>query len=259
MLQRIRSNIAFRKYDESRLVFINGGFRKELATEFFLVPLGGVPPEPTETVPRPKEPTGTFLWSESHLTNGDETADLEEFVLPAIKAKQEEEARIAELEAAAEEAEREAGEEQPIEDLETESPTDAAEEVEDEPTEVEDEPADEESLTSEEREELRFAWTDERFGTQVANRKDARGIIIFYADDEYYDGAKLKRFVEEGRDRIARAANLPPAQIKVVFGGFREWPEVEYWIVSKGAKPPVPTPKERPANEESSDQEAPAK
>ena len=69
--------------------------------------------------------------------------------------------------------------------------------------------------------------------------------------------AKLKRFVEEGRDRIAKAANLRPAQIKVMFGGFREWPQIEYWIVSKGAKAPVPTPEERPANEESSDQAEP--
>jgi hypothetical protein len=150
MLKRIRSKIAFRKYDETRLVFINGGFRKELTTEFFIVPPGGDPPEPTETVPRPKDPTGTFLWSDDALITGEEAiGTLDEFILPSVKAKQEEEERLAELEAAAEEAEREAGEEQPIAESETASPTEAA-------GELEDEPAEEESLTAEEREELRF-------------------------------------------------------------------------------------------------------
>lgn len=42
----IRSQIRLRRFDSSRVVFINGGKADELLTQFWLVPAGAEPPTP---------------------------------------------------------------------------------------------------------------------------------------------------------------------------------------------------------------------
>ncbi len=42
----IRNQIRLRRYDASRLVFINGGKADELLTQFWIVPAGAEPPTP---------------------------------------------------------------------------------------------------------------------------------------------------------------------------------------------------------------------
>ena len=74
-------------------------------------------------------------------------------------------------------------------------------------------------------------------------------MIIFYADDAYYDIGKVQSHVEDGKRRIAEAAQISPDKIKVVFGGYRNSIETEFWIVPKKGKMPTPTPEERPVEE----------
>src|SRR5262249_5179671 len=103
MRQQIMKAIAFRSYESSRLVFIDGGFRETITTELFLVPPNGALPTPTETVPKPKMPkTKTFLWGEAVFEGFDDGVDpLSDFILPEIKAKQDEEMAATEAEIAA--------------------------------------------------------------------------------------------------------------------------------------------------------------
>src|SRR5260221_6636586 len=166
MRSRIVMGMACRKYDTSRIVFVDGGFRETVSTELFLVPPGGVAPRPSETVPKPKMPKSkTFLWGRSGIGLEDEGADiLDEFILPEVKAKQDAEFQADSV----------------VENTRnTEASNDApVEEVSD---------ASEPPLSPEEIQDLRFLWANERFGSEIAGRKEASGILIFYADDQYYD------------------------------------------------------------------------
>jgi len=94
----IRNHIMFRNYDASRIVFLNGVFRQELSTALWLVPYGADASKPTDTVPKPKIPTDkTFLFDRNYLqTEFDDASD--EFILSSVKARIEEENRIAEEE-----------------------------------------------------------------------------------------------------------------------------------------------------------------
>lgn len=232
-LRRIRQSIAFRRYDAMRLGFIDGGFREKQATEFWLVPPGAEPPVPTDTVEKPKIPMGkTFLWGSSWISNEAEVQPVAEFILPEVQAKIDEDNRLAEAEMAAE-ADAAVGEE--LSPTETEVTEESIEDV-----------PEEEQLTPEEIQNLRFSWVKENFASVIASRKGSHGVIIFYADDLYYDVAKLHRFVEEARDRIVAASKIQPSQIQVVFGGYRDSVEVEYWVVPKGSKTPEPKPEDRP-------------
>jgi hypothetical protein len=249
---RVRNYFRFRRFDVSRITLVNGGFREEVATELWLVPKDAEPPTPTDTVEKPEIPTGkTFLYDRNYLPDGeDSVANLDEYVLPAVKARQEAEER-AWIEEQEQEEQRQ--NEEPSVETESEKTPDATEETETptgpESEVVEEEEPEIEGPTPEEIEEAKFSWINERFGGMIATDKDARGVIIFYADEEYYDVGKLRAYIEEGKRRIADAAKLSPAKIKVVFGGYRSNPQTEFWIVPKKGERPKPTPEERETEE----------
>ena len=80
-------------------------------------------------------------------------------------------------------------------------------------------------------------------------------MIIFYADDQIYDIGRLQTFIDEGRRKIIRKSNLAPAKIQILFGGFRNSAEAEFWIMPKNGAFPTPTPEERPVEETEEDLE----
>ncbi len=118
-----------------------------------------------------------------------------------------------------------------------------------------DEPVDpiEEQLTTEQIQDLKFYWVNKKFPVEIAAKKGSNGVMIFYADDQYYDINKLQHFVDEGRDFLSAAGNLPAGRIQVLFGGYGANPYVEYYIVPKGSKPPEPNPEERPVEQPTDD------
>jgi hypothetical protein len=85
---------------------------------------------------------------------------------------------------------------------------------------------------------LKYAWAKKAFGEAVKASPTNSGVIVLYADENYYDAEKLTRFVEEGRDRIAESAAIPGDRIQVVFGGYRAIPQVELWVVPQGGPMP---------------------
>jgi len=225
MADRIHKAIAFRKYDDSHVVFINGGFRESGMTEFYLVPVGGLVPEPSKTVPEPERPKGTFMWSRSYL-GGDDDQEIAEFILPEVKAKIAEERRLSEIQYAVD-----AGADADPADLVNQ---------EEQPAEPNDE-----ELSPEETQDAKFDWVKESFGPEVAKLKNGHGVMIVYFDDQHYDPSKLQRFVEEGRNRLAASAKIGSDRIQVLYGGYRGEPTVEYYLVPKGGKPPEAKPEER--------------
>ena len=231
--RRIRNHINFRNFDMQRLVIIRGGFRNEMSTQLWIVPLGAEPPVPTDTVPAPTIPVDkTFLFDQSHVL--DETGELlQEFELPSVRAERE-----------AEEAAREAEYKEwaAINDLaEPESGSEYSEEPELEPYVDE--------RTPEEIEAERFNWISEKFGGLLGSREGSAGMIIFYADDQTYDIAALHHFIEQGKFRLAEAAKIPASSIMVQFGGYRELAETEFWVIPQNGETPQPKPNEHAAEE----------
>lgn len=235
--RRARNYIAFRNFDSSRLTFVNGGFREQASTELWIVPEDAEAPEPTETVAKPTLPNNkTFLYDRNFISGTDEGDFSEEFILPSVLAQREAEQKAYEEASRAEDAVQETSGE--------ESAQTAVEET----TAVEEE-AEIEKPTPEELEEAKFHWINLKFGELIKERKDARGVIIFYADDAYFDVGKLQSHIEDGKRRIAEAAKISPDKIQVVFGGYINSIETEFWVVPKKGAMPKPTPEERPVEE----------
>jgi hypothetical protein len=242
MKSAITKAVQFRKYDWERIVFVDGGYRDDYSAELFIVPPGGDIPEPSGAVAAPEIPKkGAFQWGSSTLhawfNEGDPDA-MEDFILPAVQAKLDEEQRARDLENEIDEAQAPAAEDSEAEDT---TPSDVTEE---EPTDSEDE-QDEYKPTAAELDEMRFSWMSETFAPEIAKRKRSYGAIIFYADDLYYDIGQIRRFVEEGRDRMAAAAKLDPSRITIIYGGYGDG-EVELHIVPKGSADPIPKSIPRP-------------
>lgn len=224
----IKNHLTFRNQDASRFTFLNGGFREELSIELWLVPSGASEPTPTDTVSAPVMPKGkTFLY-DKNLLSGDYDF-LDEFILPSVKAQTEEENRLAEEQAKADESH-------------SEKPVETEVETVEDNFEVE-------KPTPEEIEKAKFSWVNEKFGALIKKQKDSSGVIIFYADDAYYDVGELQNLFEAGKRKIAEANKISTAKIRVLYGGYREMVEAEFWVVPKKGESPTLRPDERTVEE----------
>lgn len=202
------------------LIFVNGGFRGSQTIQIWIVPEAVAPPQPTDLVAPPKLPKGKTYLYDQHTFYTDEAAD---FMLPSPE----------ETETAVEPA------------------TDA--EVSDE-TIVQPEAAaanevEEYKLSAEELEELRFGWVNKDFAAAIKREKGARGRIVYYADDQIYDINKFHYRLSEGVTKLATDANVSLTRFEIVFGGYRNTPECEMWIVPPKGKTPKFAPEERPTPE----------
>lgn len=232
----IRNQIVFRNQDASRIIIVRGGFREALATELWLVPNGVEPPMPTDTVATPTMPRDkTFLYDSNILTSDESYGSLDEFILPSVKAKIEEENNIAE------ESEEESKTEKPPSEAEIEGFNQTEAELK-ELSRIE---AENEKLRLEALEQSKFDWVNEKFGELINSRKDSSGVMIFYADDTYYDISKLQTHIEEGKQKIVEANKISAKRIRVVYGGYRSEAQTEFWIVPKKGENPVPNVEER--------------
>ena len=233
----IRNQIAFRNQDASRIIIVRGGFREELATELWIVPNGAEPPVPTDTVAAPTMPRDkTFLYDSNNLTSDESYGSLDDFILPSVKAKIEEENNIAD-----EESEEESKTEKPLSEAETEG----FNPIEAEIKEVSRIDAENEKLRLELLEKSKFDWVNEKFGEVINRRKGSSGVMIFYADDTYYDISKLQAHIEEGKQKIVEANKISAKRIQVVYGGYRSETQTEFWIIPKKGENPMPTAEER--------------
>jgi hypothetical protein len=189
----ITDHVAFRTYDRSRITLVNGGYHRDVFTEFWIVPPNAEHPKPSSTFPdRPAREADTILYERNFL---DRRNFMNEFVLPSARAKPE------------------LGEDDS-------SPRDDV-------------------VSDEEKEEERFHWLELGIASRLGIvEKSATGVIRFYADERTYDIGRLTEFIDSARDRLANYGGINPARFRVEFGGYRPTPEVEFWIVRAGAKPP---------------------
>jgi len=93
----------------------------------------------------------------------------------------------------------------------------------------------------------KFQWAKKKFGDALAADPTATGVIILYADENYYDIGRLNNFVEEGRGRIASESGIDTGRIQLMYGGYRGVAQVEMWIVPTGEQFPELKPENRDA------------
>lgn len=245
MERRIRQEIRFSKFDESRIVFIKGGFRQQMSNELWLVRAGADAPVPTDTVSEPTLPKGkTYLYDSNNVGYAYDGAEdfLTDFILPSVQAAIDEQNRLAEEEWKRDNPEIvETGEITVEENTEETTKQPAAESIEESTAEE----IRAEQPTQEEIDEIKFSWANGKFGEIIKKQKGATGVIIFYADDAYYDTNKLQNFIDDGRNRIAAESKVSPDKIQVIFGGFRNSVEADFWVVPKKGEFPTPTPEQR--------------
>ena len=92
---------------------------------------------------------------------------------------------------------------------------------------------------------MKFVWAKQSFGDAVKAAPGSHGVIVLYADENYYDIERLVAYIEEGRDRIAEASGVGNEQLQVVFGGYRSMPQVELWVIRQGESLPEFKPDDR--------------
>ena len=207
-----------RGFDPSRLVLINS-YRNETVTELWIVPENAKPPTPTDTIAKPKiSLKKTFLYDRKYF-EFDYSGSRNEFLLPEKKAELEREEK----------------------NLEEQLKADGI------VTEIEETPAEEVELT-------RFDWISERFGEFLKKNKKMKGVIIFYADDLEYDTGKFWNLIEEGRRKMSEQSNISPEKIQILFGGYREYVQMEFYVMPENGELPIPKAEERIVEEETGDQ-----
>ena len=234
----IANHLAFRNFDRSRITLIRGGYREEMSTELWIAPPGVQPPAPSRTVAEPVTPDkATFLFAKRYLYSDFEEDLLEEYVLQSVKDQEEADRVALEAEWKAEDEQNAEAEPTPEAEAEAESGTDTPEADEDPPFVDE--------RTAEEKEDEKFSWANVAIARLIAERKTGTGVIIFYADDQRYDVAKLLTFIEQGRMRLAEHGPIKASLLRIEFGGYRHEPQVEFWFVPANGKPPQATPAER--------------
>lgn len=212
----IRNYIRFRNFDLSRITFIDGGFRARTNTELWIVPPGGDLPMSSDSIPRPTLPKKTtFLFDRQTVDDRyfpPYSSDFDEYLLPQVKAKFDREREEAEAE------KRKVDHDY--------SRTENNKENSDE-FELADPP---------------FSWFDAKFAAVLAREKDFTGVLVYYANGSKYDLNAVRSLIDEARSRMAADAGIPESRIKIHYGGFRSFLEVEFWIKPKAGKFPTATP-----------------
>jgi hypothetical protein len=214
--------MTFRKYDQSRVVIIDGGFRDidSIWNEFWIVMPGAVPPIATETVARPTVLlTKTFLADRSWIWlegAGFQSLEPEDTV--------DDSSIYEEMEALPE----------PDLDPVSEAEPEGVFEEDDEDSFFDSDPDDYIRIRSSYWEGL------------LAKNADARGVLIFYADPEEYDIGKAKLLMEDDLRKWVEKTGLDLKRVDIIFGGFRKSNDLEFWFVPKGGDAPVPTPETNP-------------
>lgn len=216
--------VNMRGVDPERLVILDGGYKQNVTTEFWIAAKGATAPEPTETINVKQELDKAFKFTEERVYLPDNSPQLaEEFV--------EETETIGEAEAEAGAAEAVA--EQPVEAQEEEAAQARAEESEEAAVEAEEE---------EETGAANVWWASKNYARALEMEAKSHGLIIFYADREYADFSRMKEVVELAKKRLVEKYGVKAERLTLTFGGYRKSSAVELWLVPANASVPLPTP-----------------
>jgi hypothetical protein len=208
-----REHLIARNFADGRVVFLNA-FRLQQTTEFWVVPAGQPAPELTNTIAPPTPPsTDTFLYHRSHFERASD-----DFLLPSA---------LKQREAAMDEFNRDNAENA----LTQEDNGMALSQSNQKSPEVVN------------FEMFQRSWPT--FNEKLKENSEARGVVIFYADDKMFDVKKIRSDVEGRVKASADQAGIALDKLQVLFGGYRSGIEIEMWVAPKTAKLPEARPNQR--------------
>ena len=169
-------------------------------------------------------PAQTRLFQRENLTASRSTA-LADFMLPEVRSRLD--------------AEPVSQDELPVYDS-------VPEYSNDEPVDTSETVVGEDGVTDlDELNKLNYSWAKKKYGEALKKDPTARGVLVLYADENYYDIGRLTIFVEDGRDRIAAGSEIDAGRIQIVYGGYRGLAQIELWIVPEGQNMPELKPENR--------------
>ena len=96
----------------------------------------------------------------------------------------------------------------------------------------------------------KFLWVKKSFGDAIKAQPTNAGVIVLYADENYFDVNGLMSYVEEGRNLVAKKSGIETDRIQVVFGGYRATAQVELWVIPEGGPMPEFKTEARPKSED---------
>ena len=222
-IKRIKNEVKFLNLSESRLEIVDGGYRKSntIWHESWIIPEGGAMPQPSNTVAKTNPPTDiAYKVDESNLYFTESW-----LVKPGEEIEQTSDEIV-----------------EPAEEISAETAT--VENTDGQNEEIGETEADELSTENEADD-----WISDYFAEALKGNKNYSGVVIYYADDAEYDLAKFRQEIDEGLRRSARKSAGDLSGVKIVYGGYRKDAKIEFWVVPKGAKEPLPTPESRTEKE----------
>lgn len=92
-------------------------------------------------------------------------------------------------------------------------------------------------------------WLSPSFIEQIINKKNSKGIILFYVNDETYDVNKVRNQIEKAVSYTAKEEKIDRNRLKIIYGGYRSDEAIEMWVVPKNGKMPERQPDKRPVKE----------
>jgi hypothetical protein len=204
--KRFREYLVYRKFDVSRITFLEG-FRETLITQLWIVPPGGEIPKLTDTVTAPKLPKNkTYLFFKGYVEDYENLYKLDSYIAEWKKS------------------------------LELQEETDGAEASE---TAAEasgpESPAENEDLY----------WINYDFAKKVQEQKKSRGVIVFYLDDETDDANKVHDLMRKVAVKLAESVELPADRFEIKFGGYGDAIKFHMWVVPQNGQAPEIKPDER--------------
>jgi hypothetical protein len=164
----------FRRIDMSRIMILRGENRNEMLTQFWIVPVGAIPPKPEKAFVESKI-TSTKLFDNGYADFNRDAGNLDIYVNGFL-------------------------------DLGCD-----------------------------------FSPNRDAFAKILLSNRNLNGYLIIYTKS----GKGRKRAAQVANfalKELIRDFNVPRIRLKTLYGGNREAPEIEFWLVPKNDKPPVPKP-----------------
>lgn len=243
-----------RRLEAARLKVVNAGYREKRTTELWVVPEGGQPPQPSDTIAHALDRTKAYQWDENSFNIEFRPDDLEpaeaEDTGEAEEEEEEGDADPAADPAASAEVERW---EKEVEKYQVAT---VARGVMEDETEPEEPGAGEAGGGAEAGAEpegppemgevtISLWWNVESLVGELKAAPDARLALVYYWGPKNATRERVKEIIERVLTKTEAQLGLKRDRITLVEGGLSGDPGLELWVVPPGATLPGPRPEQK--------------